>query len=740
MANPSDLNLNRPQYQQGAPVDGGAAAAPAQRGDRRPVQRPEDQRAAQVALRQLHINVEEKEEKYVGEINPQRKLHARVTKELIKHRTDSDFQLLSKTHDELGHKKKLVTLHKLGTSLNSVTILRSPGYHKKGDIEKAIKAALGVKEISNSAVSKAIDKTLKVMLKEGWDTEGKDIDVLVEEMSDLKADLGDYFDNISTEEFNALYQKVAEKAPNNAAFKELLKHLNKTKSDLVGSENYSKLLNLAAVVYSSEEIISHLQIRLQTEGITQEEHKKIRDIIHSIRVQFKTHIPADKLEGLLGSEYKFLKVKYLNEFVSRPEISVLTDDVKMRKVVDEALSGVRYFFVQTKDYAFKLGFENVRENLAANSANVLKLDTILLSKKPLSLKYHKFPDQRQNEGIASEWLEGNSVVPKENWKAYLSLRQQLAMANLNPQEPAKIAEIKAELKLVEEEIMAMGGSESIQMHGLLDLLYCSYDSHNGQYKRDGIGDVFNFDFSRFLGPSDVMQEKGELFVMLRSTLLDHPAANQPLSPKIIKLIQSWDKDLIALGHKELVGNVEEFAAATEKMHSLLVDRENLKLTFDMDEEAGQLQQQQWDAKTEQLRQRYGLPQGSREELKSAIEKDITAIRLKCFNFIHPTAFNAFMSRIANAKAYIQNNQQPTVIGLRDALYPQFKTFYHVLERLTTNAGQAIALHGSLELILLNAQQQNLATPAEIEDMQKTIAAIKQEKRAFSRGEYMLYTW
>lgn len=227
--------------------------------------------------------------------------------------------------------------------------------------------------------------------------------------------------------------------------------------------------------------------------------------------------------------------------------------------------------------------------------------------------------------------------------------------------------------------------ESLQHQVLLDELFCSYDSHVYQYKVED-GKVFNFDFARFLAPHEAFVRGENVFVSLRSTLLDNPVTTVPISPQLISQIKGWDSDKIEAGLKSqgLVGDEETFRKAEERIQN---------------------------------------PNESTEEVQEEV-----------FKQIHPKAMKRFKERMVALQEYItdceQTGTESTLRGAFDNMYPDLAPFIKVARRMYFNPSAQIGIKDGkqqpLQSIIDDAKTKDLATPEEIEAMEKALENLRQQ--------------
>lgn len=287
---------------------------------------------------------------------------------------------------------------------------------------------------------------------------------------------------------------------------------------------------------------------------------------------------------------------------------------------------------------------------------------------------------------------------------------------------------------------------SINQIALFSMLVGNADSHLGQYKL--VNDQFyNLDFSQFLAPGIVREEKGALFPFLKEVFLDHPVTHQPIPDTIIAEIKGWDTEKIksALQERSLVGDRDFFAKAKENLchlnhdihsihqalivlklappdqrsiyknhlhavvkayyqkfgipaamvedrlqqiYSLIFPGEDLTASLENDLEEGVL-----DAVDKQWIENEEVSEEVTPIENSEINKCCDSLRFmvasgsvlkECYQKIHPIAFEQFMKRIESLQAYLTETETPTVKGAFAHLYPHFISFVDYLSHIQTD--------------------------------------------------------
>lgn len=321
--------------------------------------------------------------------------------------------------------------------------------------------------------------------------------------------------------------------------------------------------------------------------------------------------------------------------------------------------------------------------------------------------------------------------------------------------------------------------KSAQMVALIDLLFGSMDSHSGQFLRDEDGFIRNIDFARFGFPGDAYTSvnatgETEVHAALRSYLLDHPAAFEPLDPDLVELIKEWDLAAIQqeFQDKDLLGDRQHFETAIQAVEiagaaldSIPVLKEILACYPKLETERKSSYEQfrkvavatfQKDRHfyDDKIMKKIERPfkelydfwyncGGTFNDAVAKLKQIKQKFRKDCVLFMHPRAFDLLLQRIRDCKAYVREEEaagrKPTVRGIRDSLYYDFALFFKVLERMEQQfadgspigPGQAICLTpgfnglASLDAILKSIISASVASPQEINAMKAAIANLKQ---------------
>ncbi|MBN9378476.1 MAG: hypothetical protein BGO14_08260 [Chlamydiales bacterium 38-26] len=354
---------------------------------------------------------------------------------------------------------------------------------------------------------------------------------------------------------------------------------------------------------------------------------------------------------------------------TRP-VSIFLEDLSKLNRTDDSLPAI----------AFKIGLENKRELLALKLLKHLGLDLYLLPKEEVTLEI-KIKQHVNPTGLASEWLEG-SLFPDEEWKtAWKELmkdKKELAAAEDQHLPEDKIHLLKEKVKHGEAKVLSLDHTPNIQHLALIDALFGSADSHEGQYKKDPASQrIFNFDFSRILFPSDfnrVSENNPSITVNFKSIFLDHPAVYEKMDEDLIQRIQKIDIEGFKCTFQDLVGTQESFLEALKDLNNL--DNKPQKPLLS------------------QLHKKYGLV-----SKKTSAEKIKKAILEQYFAKIHPDAYINLLSRLKLLKKYVTESFSPTVRGAFELMHPELGIFLKILQRTEMNPTLNVSFNGLTSRIM-----------------------------------------
>lgn len=386
----------------------------------------------------------------------------------------------------------------------------------------------------------------------------------------------------------------------------------------------------------------------------------------------------------------------------------------------------------------KVGSENSRELLAQKMLAPLLLSDLFVFKEDRS------KETEEPQTIAGEWLDKGVSFPRKEVDQILKLNHQLwqemGKTSRNDQRISLLKEKLEEaertlldkLKINPEDLETRKNFESaMQEHALVDLLFCSYDSHEGQYKVQN-GLPLCYDFARFLAPSPIYTKEeidytnlAENQILthftLRSFFLDHPVSYRPLSQETIKKIMSWDIDDIEAAYRKdhLLANPEIYELAgqqfelVEKQKDQLAKIQMKKIyepTPEVAEEFHKLCESIYqnlgidkDKLFSFLEKKIGDPTDPRapileEELIHYLDKELDRrryeIKKNCrhfFNQVHPDAFKEFRDRMVGLQRYVSTEKEPTPQGIFRELYPDEALFMDILRRWDIHPAEHIAI-------------------------------------------------
>jgi len=269
---------------------------------------------------------------------------------------------------------------------------------------------------------------------------------------------------------------------------------------------------------------------------------------------------------------------------------------------------------------------------------------------------------------------------------------------------------EAKLLKLNSQLNALG-KFSVPFHILLDLLFFSCDSHEGQYitsqNTKGEVEYVNIDFSRVLSNFIAFTRERQVFCPLRSLFLFHPRSFEPMPCELIHLIESWNIDAIIYELIPLRGNPQEFAEEVDRFRMALLSKNS-------------------------------NPQAARDQIGET-----------CFTKIHPQSFDLLINRLKETKKYIEDctkyqKTAPTPFGLFERLYPDIAVILDIFKRMTPDPSQMInlkfvedlAIPRSLESIVLWIKQAKMATPQELVVLDQAVANL--QKEAASEWNYVQF--
>lgn len=682
------------------------------------------------AIQEIIHRTIQQESARIGEKDPSKmhkELQCRLSKDLNNESQRRGAIRSTRALNSAGERLGWQALSSLKKSVNDVATLPPVQLLLKQEVGKQLAPILEKSRYSADNLLPIIQNKIRDVYQRLEDLQKKEIDVnaIIDYLSALENTLEEQRDTFGPKEFKEKLKEIKEKAENNVIYKELYEEMN-------------NLLERIGTYYKKDDILNELRLKLNDPKV---EYEPIHGLMKRINNLDESIISKESLSKILN-EKDFGLIKNVNQYISSYEVSILAlKDDKMAKVVESALKGVKSFFYQAEKYSYKEGPENWRELLAGASARILDLDAVLLPKHRVQLKYHRFRAEQAKAceavPISSKWIEGEGEIIKERvlQRFRVALKEYQAAKFKGKQEAEELGNRVNELLA---RFKDDSSSESIQMNILLDLVYCSYDSHESQYKKDENGKVYNIDFSKFLGPGIAIRDQNrEVNATLRSCLFDYPQFDLPLSPKLIKIIHEWNLDHIYHAHisQQLVGDLKEFKVATQELEKLYEELDVINRYIkggDRGAAADPLKP---------LKDKYG--NASPSVLRDEIIKKINAISIKTFPSIHPKAFDLLMSRIKTMKEVIsQHGERTTPRMLRDALYPQFKPFFIVLDRIMDRPAEYIAVNHagarSLESLIIELRASSLASKEELRQMEKAMVELRAQELIMSNAESSLF--
>lgn len=515
--------------------------------------------------------------------------------------------------------------------------------------------------------------------------------------------------------------------------------------------------------------------RREHEAITSESQVFLDRVINDISRHDGEFIKASFLEEVTKkhlSENPVLAKKIKNlgktfpEYVSSYDMVVYNQPSK--GVIDK-LKEIAPAEFSRSAFGYKLGDENIKEVLAGKVADILGLNTYLMPKSEQTIKEARLGATVAPKGLASRWIEGD-IFPRKKWGKWIEAKHEYAKTHYaysalereykaahaqgtitpilkNRYEYAGQMKKKAHSEKVKaaQEILRVGGLNSIAQHIVIDTILTAGDSHYDQYKQDKDGEFHNYDFARFFPPSSAFSGGDtSTYALFRGYFLDHPLADAVMDENsdyrdiLIPLkeqILSWDVHAIEKIWQEagLVGDIGFFQAQYQKASDLEVDLSNL------------LNQR---VSHEQLCTKYGIPYAReqsqdqlQEILSTALNEKYRAVRRECWAKIDPRSVREWKDRVIRAQQYLSTDKKPTLKGMWVACYPEIARFENVLERFEKGTATAIFLYRPtqeerdrgigqhrrpLENIIADAERGRYASPETIAGLRTTLAKIKRE--------------
>ncbi len=515
-------------------------------------------------------------------------------------------------------------------------------------------------------------------------------------------------------------------------------HLNCLLKELEGLREGIRVEGLEGlpVYYRKSDVLNSLHIEhLSTHGDTA--CLKAMKEIEKLPQEYINEETFNRLEAA-GIDKKILERIKKNQpsYVSSQEvISANNNEPRVKELLNK-LGETKY--QERPNFAFKTGLENEREKLFGDVFKTLGTENYVLKKTDVKLaraelmpnpelksRLIRSPAQmealKSPEGIAGRWLEGTNV-PEGTWNSYQAAKMELARAQFLKEPDAKIEELKQKVNKLAEEVASYGGKNSVAEHCINDLLICQSDGHWGQYLSDN-QEFMTYDVARALPPSYGINVGKETFAMMKSEMLGHPFADNPMSQNLIKTILSWnpleiEKDLKSKGR---IGGSQEFEAIGVKLEEIKAD-------------IAKIQYEEDNPKIiEELCKKYQVPfdSGKLSETVSKLHLQLdragNETSKQCFGKIHPQALAEFQERMHLLQEYVKTAQSPTPKGAFEAMYPDLAPFIKVLERTEGNPFVAISESNhasrSLQEIIKKAEFSGIATADELQAMKTALSHL-----------------
>lgn len=382
-------------------------------------------------------------------------------------------------------------------------------------------------------------------------------------------------------------------------------------------------------------------------------------------------------------------------------------------------------------YGFKTGAENSHEILAGQLLEPLGLETYVLKKTEQKLDYGELSDKVGPSGIGSRWVEGEDF-PKI-WNEWLVAKHAYKMAQASGTLTEKM---QGDYMQLRQKVLEAGGTRSIGEHFILNTAAMASDAHINQYKRSTEdGEFYTYDFSRFFAPFPAYKNGGSTILTIRNDFLDHPLAEEPLTPSspyekdlqnIKDKVLSWDVGKIEKEWRDkgLVGTLEFFK---EKGDALLACDKNYALVnrHSISEEV-----------LNKIAQEYGVSPLKKEDKNAFKERIIEAIKdtreqikQEVWLKAHPKAIEQFKIRTEEMQKYYRNTPEPTLRGAWEAFYPEIAPFSHALEIMEANLGSGLIVHGYLPEEIKNRDYKNQIQ--EISKARERQIELEKEKESVS---------
>lgn len=472
-----------------------------------------------------------------------------------------------------------------------------------------------------------------------------------------------------------------------------------------------------------DDVLSSMRVLLQSavdKGESQEKIDNLSNAIHNIQSTKGDYIAVSSVKEALTDVVSEKELSY----VMKNQTFVSSSDIRMfnpgNPAVEKGVKGLEdRKFAGHPGFAFKLGTENHREVLAGKMLGVMGMNQFVMPKLEVKFEQAKLGTDLSPDGIAGKWLEDAEDLGLDRWDRVGSAKKDLEAARFRGEDtgPAEAA-LASAMQPFEE----MGGTESVQNLALLDALFCSYDSHQLQFKhKDGQWQCF--DFARFLAPSETFKRGDNVYATMRSTFLDDPRCDATMNESLVNDIKGWDIDGMEkqMQAEGLIGTVEEFQQAEQELNSIQSDSSRLS---SLDE-----------TQVKEMCGKYGITVkdgDSVSDLKGRLATKFSErkeeIKSTIYKKVHPEAFEKMKGRMIALQKYVNESENPTVSGAYEKMYPQLSLFSKVLGRMESHPNLSLGIvrdQGSLrqrnlEEIIKNAESTGMASKDELAQMRAAL--------------------
>ncbi|MFQ5729888.1 MAG: hypothetical protein ACE5GN_05970, partial [Waddliaceae bacterium] len=506
---------------------------------------------------------------------------------------------------------------------------------------------------------------------------------------------------------------------------------NKIASDLeqvdIGALKSEMRVDQVPVQFKKDAVTSSLRVLLNRAIDQDAPASKIDQISNAIR-----EVKAKPRDYISKSDVIAILDPFTDErdksFVLRNEEFVSSTDVRMfnpgNVAVEKGLTKLEdRSHMDHPGFAFKLGAENHREMLAGKLLQHMGMNQFVMPKLDVKFEKAKLGSEMSPEGIAGKWLEDAQDLDVKAWDKVGMAKRKLEEAKFKGEDTGQY---ERELSKAMEPFRELGGAESVQSHALIDLIFCSYDSHQLQYKHKN-GQWHCFDFARFLAPFETFSSEGYTWATIRSAFLNDPRCDEAMEETLVDTIKGWDLEAMESDMRSsgLIGTEEEFAQAEKELSAILKDSVSLSGLSDDEAKA--------------MCRKYGMAVGTddtisdlKAKLASRLSERKAEIKKQTYPKVHPHAFDQMKARMNRLQRYVAESDSPTVTGAYERMYPQLSLFVKVLGRMEANPSLSISfkrdpsgnlMQRNLEMILSEAEDKKMATADEIAQMKEGLAEL-----------------